>query len=99
MTTKRQKPQKQTQKKTVKKTKKYYERNVVITPKVTPDHGINFSTLEPGAFFLMRSGLWQKGANFSQIAQNMSNGNCLNGLCGTFVIPVAVTIQWQRCRL
>lgn len=68
-----------------------------ITPKLTPDKGVDFTTLNEGDCFLLRGDLWQKSMkDGDQLAQCLSDGEIEADLCGTTVVPADVEIKWTK---
>lgn len=68
-----------------------------ITPKLSPDVGIDFADIGDGDCFLLRNDLWQKSEEVGdQSAQCLSDGEMETELCGTTVIPVDVEIKWTK---
>lgn len=84
--------------------KKETNRGVRIVPKVKDSvEGTDYSELKHGECFLYGDSLWMKEANqdgkvYDQTALNLATGKYDDDFCGKFVIPVNVTINWERAK-
>jgi hypothetical protein len=82
--------------------KKETDHGVKIVPKIIGSiEGVDYESLEHGECFLYRDTLWMKEANqdgktFDQTAINLATGRYEDCFCGKHVIPVNVTINWER---
>jgi len=86
---------KKTKKKTTKKTVR--RERTKVTPMLTPEGSVNFSSLKVTDCFLMNGSLWMKTKNsYSQSAVSLITGLRENNLCGRMVIPVKVEIKWEK---
>jgi len=67
-----------------------------VVPKTESPKYVKYEDLDDGDCFLMRGNLWMKSDMDNQEAINLSNGDFDCCLCDEIVIPVDVTINWQR---
>lgn len=77
--------------------KKVVKKSIV---KIVPALGdsakeVDYSSLKQGECFLYVGSLWMK-ENEDQAALDLRTGTFREDLCGSYVIPVDITINWQR---
>ncbi len=68
-----------------------------ITPKITSTHKtVDYSDLKEGNAFMYGGDLYIKSSYGEQMAFCLNESDsCLDGMCGTQVIPVNAEIKWS----
>lgn len=78
-------------------TKKVVKKNRInpLVPKTELKY-VKYEDLDDGDCFLMRGNLWMECEMDDQVAVELNNGDFDCCLCDEVVIPVNVTINWEK---